>query len=101
MLLTAVPLRPDGSPRLDTDTLVVDLRPCQRQRPVLRPGPLAVAEGRMADPDRADEVVMTPPAAQLLGFHVGQVIPYGLYTQEQQNLPDFGTPNVPPHRRSS
>ena len=40
---------------------------------------LAVTAGRMADPSRPDEVVMTP-AARLLGFHVGQVIPYGIYT---------------------
>ena len=42
---------------------------------------------------------MTAAAARLLGFHVGQVIPYGLYTQKQQGLPGFGTPSVRPHRR--
>ena len=42
---------------------------------------------------------MTAIAAQLLGFHVGQVIPYGIYTQDQKSQPGFGTPKVPPYRR--
>jgi len=53
----------------------------------------------MADPNRADEIVMTAVAAHILGVHVGQVVPFGIYTQEQENLPAFGTPSVPPHRR--
>ena len=53
----------------------------------------------MALPDRPDQIVMTAAAAHLLGFHVGQVIPYGIYTQKQASLPGFGTPAVPPHRR--
>jgi FtsX-like permease family len=39
--------------------------------------------GRMARPDRADEFVATAQAAHLLGWHVGQVILMGFYTNAQ------------------
>ena len=39
--------------------------------------------GRMANPDRADEFVATALAARLLGWHLGQVIPMGFYTNSQ------------------
>ena len=58
-----------------------------------------VTQGRMADPARADEFVATAPAAQLLGWHVGDVIPMGVYTNDQTALPDFGSASVPPHVR--
>ena len=41
--------------------------------------------GRMADPSRPDEVVMTAAAARLLGVHVGSTMPLGLYTAAQMN----------------
>jgi hypothetical protein len=53
----------------------------------------------MAHTDRSDEIVMTAAAARLLGFRVGQVIPYGIFTTEQTRLPGIGTPSVAPHRR--
>ena len=97
--LNDVPLRSDGAPRLDTATLDSTLSVASVNGLDFDQDRLAVIEGRMADPDRPNEFVMTPEAAHLLGFRVGQVIPYGLYTQEQENLPAFGTPRVPPHRR--
>ena len=42
---------------------------------------------------------MAPSAARLLGFHVGQVIPYGFYDQAQMTLPGIGTAAVPPALR--
>src|SRR5205807_750568 len=39
---------------------------------------LTVVHGRMADPRRMDEVVMTPLAAQVLGLHLGDVTPWEL-----------------------
>ncbi|HEY5096645.1 MAG TPA: ABC transporter permease [Acidimicrobiales bacterium] len=60
---------------------------------------LAVLAGRMADPARMGEVVMTPLAAQLLGVHVGEHIPYGIYDLQQESEPGFGTSRVAPHRR--
>ena len=44
---------------------------------------VTVTVGRMARPDRADEFVATAQAAHLLGWHVGQVIPMGFYTNAQ------------------
>jgi len=55
----------------------------------------------MASPDRPDEIVMAPLVAKQLGFHVGQVIPYGFYSEAQQNLPGFGTSAVPPALRAN
>src|ERR1022692_2951012 len=98
--LNAVPLRADGAPRLGTDTLVSTIPVASVNGLYFSQDRLAVTQGRLADPDRPDEFVMTAAAAHLLGFHVGQVIPYGLYTQQQTSLPAFvGTPSVPPHRR--
>ena len=95
--ITAAPLRPDGAPVLDNATL-------QQALAIASLGIFfdqdraTVLQGRMANPNRADEIVMTATAAHLLGFHLGEVIPYGLYTPQQQALPDFGTASVPPHR---
>jgi FtsX-like permease family len=44
---------------------------------------VTVTAGRMANPDRADEFVATALAARLLGWHLGQVIPMGFYTNSQ------------------
>jgi hypothetical protein len=44
---------------------------------------VTVTAGRMARPDHADEFVAAAPAARLLGWHVGQVIPMGFYTNSQ------------------
>ena len=57
---------------------------------------LTVVQGRLANPNRANEMVMDATAARLLHVHVGQVVPLGLYTDAQTNLPGFGTPNVRP-----
>ena len=38
----------------------------------------AVTSGRMADPARADEVMVTQSAAAALGLHVGEVVPVAL-----------------------
>jgi hypothetical protein len=60
---------------------------------------LTVVAGRMADPNRADEMVMDQRAAQILGVRVGQVVPMGFYTDAQTNAPGFGTPTVTPRLR--
>ena len=97
--LNALPLSPDGAPRLDAVTNISTIASVNGF--FFDQDRLAVVEGRMANPNRPDEIVMTAVAAHLLGVHVGQVVPFGLYTQEQGNLPGFGTPSVPPHRRIS
>ena len=97
--LIAVPLHPDGSPRLDAVTLVSTLPLASVNGLFFAQDRLAVIKGRMADPTRADEIVIEATAARLLGFHVGQVIPYGIYTPAQESQPGFGTPRVAPYRR--
>ena len=56
-------------------------------------------EGRMANPNRTDEFVTTALGAHALGWHVGQVVPMGVYAANQFGLPGFGTPRVAPEHR--
>ena len=51
-----------------------------------------VIQGRRADPRRADEMVMTADAAQLLHLHVGDVVHLGFYTNAQTLADGYGTP---------
>jgi hypothetical protein len=57
---------------------------------------VTVTDGRMADPDRVDEAVMTASAARTSGLHIGQVVPIGYYTGTQIAAKAFGTPRVAP-----
>jgi hypothetical protein len=95
----AAPLRPDGAPRLGAATLDSTIPVISVSGLYFDQDRLAVTKGRLAEPGRPDEFVMTAEAARLLGFHVGEVIPYGFYTQQQERLPGFGTPRVPPRLR--
>ncbi len=97
--LLAAPLLADGAPRLGVDTVTDTAVVASLSGEFFDQDRVTVTRGRMADPNRADEIMMTATAANLLGYHVGQVIPYGIYTEEQETLPGFGTPSVPPHRR--
>ena len=45
-----------------------------------RPG---VVEGQMADPTRTNEFVTTAAAAEQEHWHVGEVVPFGFYTEAQ------------------
>ena len=97
--LIAAPLLADGAPRLGADTATSTVPVASLSGEFFDQDRVTVTQGRMANPHRADEIMMTATAANLLGYHVGQVIPYGIYTEEQETLPGFGTPSVPPHRR--
>ena len=44
---------------------------------------VTVVQGRMADPKRADEIMMTVGAADALGLHVGQTVTWGTYANAQ------------------
>jgi hypothetical protein len=44
---------------------------------------VTITRGRMAGPGRRDEFVTTALAAQLLGWHLGEVIPMGFYLNSQ------------------
>ena len=65
---------------------------------------VTVTSGRMADPARPDEFVASALAAQLLGWHVGEVIPFGFYTNAQTEQQSFGSakhPSLPSLRRTT
>jgi len=97
--LFAAPLLADGAPRLDIDTTSLIFEVASVSGEFFDQDRVTVLEGRMADPKKANEIMMTATAASLLGFHLGQTIPYGIYTLKQETLAGFGTPSVPPHRR--
>ncbi len=59
----------------------------------------SVIEGRMADPNRADEAVMSASAAALSRLHIGEVLTVGYYTGTQIISPSFGTPRIRPRLR--
>ena len=89
-----VPLARSGAPRLGSLAQVTVLGSLDGQ--FADQDHLAVAQGRLVDPSKVDEMVMTASAAQLLGVHVGQVVPMGFYAEAQSSLPGFGTPKVAP-----
>ncbi len=94
--LAAAPLAPNGAPDVGS---INDVQPVVSVNGLyFGQDRLAVVTGHLADPRRPDQVVMTALAAHLLGVHVGQVIPYGIYTVQQETEPGFGTAGVPPHR---
>ena len=57
--------------------------------------------GHMANPNHANEVVVTPEAAQILGLRVGDNVSVGFYTNDQTALPGFGTAKVQPTKRAN
>ena len=57
---------------------------------------LTVVSGRLPDPTRDDEIVMTSDAARLLGGRVGASAPQGFYTDTQASSADYGTAAVKP-----
>ncbi|MGO8863239.1 MAG: ABC transporter permease [Acidimicrobiales bacterium] len=91
---TLIPLTADGAPRLSTANLVVTLGSLDGE--FYEQDRLTATQGRLADPERVDEIMMTASAARLLGVHLGQLVPLGLYDPSEMNLPGFGTPKVAP-----
>ena len=47
--------------------------------------PVAITQGRMADPHKADEFVIDAATAKAFGYHVGEEIPVGWLTNAQAN----------------
>ena len=92
-----LPLRRDGSAIADTATLS-NTFPLASLGLFFTQDRATVLQGRMANPARQDEMVMTPDAAQVLGDHLGEVVPYGIFTPTQEMMPGFGTPSVRPVR---
>jgi hypothetical protein len=93
-VVTGAPLARDGSPRIRVSGLAYPVASVNGL--FFSQDRLAVNEGRLADPRRPDEIVMAPVVARLLGFHVGQVVPFGFYTQAQTSAAQFGRAPVRP-----
>jgi hypothetical protein len=58
---------------------------------------VTVVQGRMADPSRVNEIVMSASAAKAFGDHLGSVHHLGFYTNDQANSPGFRTASVLPY----
>jgi hypothetical protein len=58
---------------------------------------ITITKGRLADPRRADELVMSTEAARLLGLHVGETVNIGAFTLAQFTSPSFGRSRPHPH----
>ncbi len=92
--IAAAPLGANGAPELGS---IDDIQPVASVDGLFfDQDRLAVVAGHRSDPRRADQVVMTASAADLMGVHVGEVIHYGIYDAQQQSEPGFGTAEVPP-----
>lgn len=72
-----VALAKDGSPRVNTFNDVTPLGSTDGL--FTDQDRLTVLQGRLFNPDRPDQVVMTATAADILGVRVGQVVPFGLF----------------------
>jgi hypothetical protein len=59
---------------------------------------VTVVAGRMADPASPDQFMLTALQAQSMGLHVGDKVRFGIYTNAQIQLADFGTARVRPYR---
>jgi hypothetical protein len=60
---------------------------------------LTITQGRMADPTRVDEVVMSANVLAHFGLHVGSVVPWGFYANADSTEPGLFEPNQIPHLR--
>ena len=95
--LTGAPLTPNGTPRIRVTGEAFPMASVNGL--YFSQDRVAVTAGRMASPSRPDEIMMAPIIARQLGFHVGQVIPYGFYSDAEESLPAFGTNAVQPALR--
>lgn len=59
---------------------------------------VAVLQGHMADPDDPDQFMLSAPQAQAMHLQVGDVVRFGIYTNAQIGLRDFGSPTLKPYR---
>jgi hypothetical protein len=48
---------------------------------------IAIIKGRMVDPSRANEMLVSAPVAKVLDIHVGDVLHFGFYTNAQEAAP--------------
>ena len=91
---TAVPLTPSGAPRLNTANNVVLAGSLDGY--FVREDRLSVLQGHLSNPQSLNQIELTPGAARIWGYHVGEKVPIGFFAPSQMNLPGFGTSKVKP-----
>ncbi len=94
-----VPLNPNGSPNLGGIQASFDQFVASPDGMFTAQDRVSLVGGRMADPKRIDEAMMTASGARRAGLHIGQVLPIGYYTKAQISSPAFGTPRIKPRLR--
>ena len=82
----AVPLERDGAPDLAVSS---DVNFAGSKGLYFDEDRVTALKGRLANPRRANEFMTTALGASLLGVHVGQVVPIGLYTVAAKLAPRF------------
>ncbi len=98
--INILPLQPDGAPEQNVTEF--------------SPGPgngygsvdglyfnqdrVTVTAGQMADPAAPDQFMLTAAQAQSMGLRVGDKVRFGIYTNAQIQLADFGSARVRPYR---
>lgn len=95
--LAGLPLGSDGAPRVkvipDINAFASDDGLMSRMdRPT-------IVSGRMADPTKVDEMVMTVAAANVVGIKLGETIPFGFYASDQVASSLFGSAGLAPKLR--
>jgi hypothetical protein len=93
-VIVAAPLGANGAPQLNTSGQAYVLG--SENGMFFNQDRASVLQGRMADPQSADQAVVTQEAAQLLGLRVGETVHVGFYTAAQTSSPRFGTAAVRP-----
>jgi hypothetical protein len=58
---------------------------------------VAISSGRMLDPARPNELVVSAPVARLLGIHVGSVLHFGFYSNAEEAAPGPSGDQYRPH----
>ncbi len=96
-VVVGAPLTPSGAPRIRITGLAYPVASVDGL--FFSQDRMAVIQGRMPAANRPDEIMMAPSVAKILGLHVGETLPYGFYSDAQQNLPGFGTAAVKPALR--
>ena len=89
-----VPLNSKGAPELNT--LGYDITVGSTDGMFSRQDILGITQGRQANQNRVDQIVLTAASARSYGVHVGSPLTIGFYLPAQENSPDFGTPKVKP-----
>jgi hypothetical protein len=98
-LMNTLPLGPDGAPVPGSNSEASGVFPLGSVDGLFfDQDTVSVIRGRMADPRRADEAVMTGYTARVLGVHLGQTIRLRFYTNTESNSPAYGTRAVVPVR---